>query len=203
MAARLAGLHEQALNHFVTNSPWDAAAVRRRLAVRMDAAIGPQAWAVDDTGWLKYGAASVCVARQYTGTAGKVTNCQIGVGLNLVTDTASCPVNWRLFVPEAWDPTGVDSQVIDRRRTAAMPADAVHREKWRLGLDTIDEAAGWGVTSLLIVADAGYGDAAEFRQGLEDPGLTYVVGVNSAHTAFTVDTQRTVLPIEAPGAGRR
>src|SRR4051812_20479915 len=170
MAARLAGLHEQALNHFVTNSPWDAAAVRRRLAVRMDAAIGPQAWAVDDTGWLKYGAASVCVARQYTGTAGKVTNCQIGVGLNLVTDTASCPrggggegpgggrwgaawgcgprqytgtagkvtncqigvglnlvtdtascpVNWRLFVPEAWDPTGVDSQVIDRRRTAAM-----------------------------------------------------------------------------------
>src|SRR3954452_10793192 len=70
MAARLAGPHEQALNHFVTNSPWDAAAVRRGLASRMDEAIAPQAWAIDDTGWLKYGSASVCVARQYTGTAG-------------------------------------------------------------------------------------------------------------------------------------
>jgi SRSO17 transposase len=66
MAARLAGPHEQALNHFVTNSPWDVARVRRRLAERMDEAIGPQAWALDDTGWLKCGAASVCVARQYT-----------------------------------------------------------------------------------------------------------------------------------------
>src|SRR5262245_66516040 len=67
MAARLAGPHEQALNHFVTNSPWAAAAVRQRLAVRMDEAIGPTAWALDDTGWLKCGTASVGVARQYTG----------------------------------------------------------------------------------------------------------------------------------------
>src|SRR5215217_318946 len=75
MAARLGGPHEQALNHFVTNSPWDVGAVRQRLAVLMDEAITPAAWALDDTGWLKYGTASVCVARQYTGTAGKVTNC--------------------------------------------------------------------------------------------------------------------------------
>ena len=53
MAARLAGPHEQALNHFVTNSPWDAALVRQRLAVRMAEAIEPTAWALDDTGWLK------------------------------------------------------------------------------------------------------------------------------------------------------
>lgn len=70
MAARLAGPPEQALNHFVTNSPWDAAAVRRRLATRMSEAIEPAAWALDDTGWLTCGTASVCVARQYTGTAG-------------------------------------------------------------------------------------------------------------------------------------
>src|SRR3954447_2490773 len=63
MAARLAGPHEQALNHFVTNSPWDAGAVRERLAARMDEAISPAAWALDDTGWLKYGSASVYVAR--------------------------------------------------------------------------------------------------------------------------------------------
>jgi SRSO17 transposase len=192
MAARLAGPREQALNNFVTNSPWDAASVRHRLAVRMDEAISPTAWALDDTGWLKCGTASVCVARQYTGTAGKVTNCQVGVSLNLVTDTASCPVDWRLFVPQSWDPaSGVAGpQTGQRRRKAAMPADAVHREKWRLGLEMIDEAISWGLRPPLLVADAGYGDAVEFRQALDDGGLTYVIGVNCAHTAFTVDAQR-------------
>lgn len=199
MAARLAGPHEQALNHFVTNSPWDAAKVRERLAVRMDEAIDPAAWALDDTGWLKCGTASVCVAPQYTGTAGKITNCRIGVSLNLVTDTASCPVDWRLFVPESWDPATAGAA--ERRRGAKMPADAVHREKWRLGLAMIDEAMGWGLVPPLIVGDAGYGDAAEFRQALDDRNLPYVVGVNCAHTAFTEDTQRTAPPYK--GAGRR
>jgi len=203
MAARLAGPHEQALNHFVTNSPWDASAVRERLAVRMDEAVSPAGWALDDTGWLKCGTASVCVARQYTGTAGKVTNCQIGVSLNLVTDTASCPVDWRLFVPESWDDAGAAAtpETSERRRKAAMPADATHREKWRLGLEMIDEAMGWGLRPPLIVADAGYGDAAEFRQELDNRGLAWIVGVNCAHTAFTVDTQRTAPPYK--GAGRR
>jgi SRSO17 transposase len=201
MAARLAGPNEQALNHFVTNSPWDAAAVRRRLAGRMDQTVEPRAWAIDDTGWLKYGTASVGVARQYTGTAGKVTNCQVGASLNLVTDTASCPVNWRLFVPEAWDPAAGGPGVAERRRRAAMPDDAVHCEKWRLALDMIDEVVSWGLTPPLIVADAGYGDAAEFRQALQDRAMTYVVGVNSAHTAFTIDTQRTAPRYK--GAGRR
>jgi SRSO17 transposase len=203
MAARLAGPHEQALNHFVTNSPWDAAAVRQRLAVRMDEAISPAAWALDDTGWLKCGTASVCVARQYTGTAGKVTNCQIGVSLNLVTDIASCPVDWRLFVPESWDTSGsaATPETGERRRKAGMPDDAKHREKWRLGLEMIDEATSWCGRPPLIVADAGYGDAAEFRQELDNRELAYVVGVNCAHTAFTEDTQRTAPPYK--GAGRR
>jgi SRSO17 transposase len=203
MAARLAGPHEQALNHFVTNSPWDAAAVRQRLAVRMSEAIEPAAWALDDTGWLKCGTASVCVARQYTGTAGKVTNCQIGVSLNLVTDTASCPVDWRLFVPESWDTTGSAPapETGERRRKAGMPAEAEHREKWRLGLEMIDEVTGWCGKPPLIVADAGYGDAAEFRQELDNRDLPYVLGVNCAHTAFTEDTQRTAPPYK--GAGRR
>src|SRR4051794_33471377 len=79
MASQLPEVHEQALNHFVTASPWDPVPVRRRLAHRMAGVIGPQAWVLDDTGYLKYGDASPCVARQYTGTAGKVTNCQVGV----------------------------------------------------------------------------------------------------------------------------
>jgi SRSO17 transposase len=69
-----------------------------------------------------------------------------------------------------------------------MPDDAVHHEKWRLGLDMIDEMAGWGLRPPLIVADAGYGDAAEFRQELDNRSLAWIVGVNCAHTAFTEDT---------------
>jgi hypothetical protein len=141
MASRLPEVHEQALNHFVTVSPWDPVAVRQRLAQKMSAAIDPVAWVLDDTGYLKSGDASPCVARQYTGTAGKVTNCQIGVSVHLASDEASCPANWRLFVPERWDPASskAPGDVAARRRRAGIPDHARHREKWRLGLDMIDE----------------------------------------------------------------
>ncbi|MER5556722.1 transposase [Streptomyces sp. NPDC002793] len=80
MAARLGeDGNRQALAHFVTSSPWDAAHVRARLAWRMQPVIKPSALVIDDTG---YGDASACVTRQYTGTAGKVTNCQAGVSLH-------------------------------------------------------------------------------------------------------------------------
>ncbi len=177
MAGHLPGVHDQALNHFVTNSPWDVVPVRRRLAVRMDEAIGPAAWALDDTGWLKCGRASPGVARQYTGTAGKVTNCQIGVSLNRVTDVASCPVDWRLFLPESWDPASpaAAADVDARRVRSQIPGEVGHREKRRLGLDMIDEVIGWGLTPPVIVADAGYGDSGEFRHGPIGRGLSYVV----------------------------
>src|SRR5205085_10522550 len=93
-----------ALQQFVSSSPWDPVPVRARLAQRMTTELAPEAVIFDDTGYLKSGRSSPCVARQYTGTAGKVTNCQIGVSAHLATDTASAAVNWRLFVPEQWDP---------------------------------------------------------------------------------------------------
>src|SRR5918997_2485853 len=102
MAARL-GVDHQGLQQFVSSSTWAVEPVRQRLAARAVAAIGPDAWVVDDTGFPKDGTASPGVARQYSGTLGKVGNCQIGVSISAVTDTASCPLNWRLFVPERWD----------------------------------------------------------------------------------------------------
>lgn len=203
MAARLPGVHEQALNHFVTNSPWDPVPVLERLAHRMDAAIDPEAWVLDDTGYLKSGDASVCVARQYTGTAGKVTNCQVGVSLHLASEVASCPVNWRLFVPERWDPDSpkAASDVAARRTKAGIPDGIGHREKWRLGLDMIDEMIGWGLRPPLLVADAGYGEIGEFRQGLEERDIPYVVQVSSTVTAYRHTTQRSAPAYQ--GAGRR
>ncbi|MGX7676604.1 IS701 family transposase [Plantactinospora sp. DSM 117369] len=201
MAGRLPGVHDQALNHFVTNSPWDVTSVRRRLAQRMDTAIGPTAWAVDDTGWLKCGSASPGVARQYTGTAGKVTNCQTGVSVNLVTDVASCPADWRLFLPACWDPDTVEAglEVTERRRRAGIPDEVRHREKWRLALDMSDEMTGWGLRAPLIVADAGYGDAAEFRHGLAARGLSYVVQVSMRVGVYPSETVRTTRPYQGVG----
>lgn len=153
MAARLQGVHEQVLNHFVTNSPWRVEPVRARIAELVDDAVAPAAWAIDDTGLLKSGTASPCVARQYTGTAGKVTNCQIAVSVSMVTDTASCPVDWRLFVPESWDPASAkaSADVHERRRRAGMGDEVGHREKWRLALDMIDELVAWGRRPPLIM----------------------------------------------------
>lgn len=203
MASRLPEVHEQALNHFVTVSPWDPVAVRQRLAQKMSAAIDPVAWVLDDTGYLKSGDASPCVARQYTGTAGKVTNCQIGVSVHLASDEASCPANWRLFVPERWDPASskAPGDVAARRRRAGIPDHARHREKWRLGLDMIDEMIRWGLTPPLIVADAGYGEIGAFRQGLEDRQIPYVVQIASTVSAYSEATERSAPPYS--GHGRR
>lgn len=79
----------------------ESGACAGRLAWKLQDVIRPEALIVDDTGFLKDGDASACVSRQYTGTAGKVTNCQVGVSLHLAHDRASAAINWRLFMP-AW-----------------------------------------------------------------------------------------------------
>nr|WP_221383425.1 IS701 family transposase [Actinoplanes polyasparticus] len=201
MAARLHGPHEQALNHFVTNSPWDVTPVRRRIAERMSEAMDSVAWAIDDTGLLKYGKASPCVARQYTGTAGKITNCQVAVSVSLVTETASCPVDWRLFVPESWDPASpkAATDAVERRRRAQIPDTIGYTPKWRLALAMVDELLGWGLRPRVLVADAGYGDAGQFRQALAERGIDYAVQVAHTVTAYPLDVQRTTVPYRGDG----
>ncbi len=186
MAARLGeDGNRQALAHFVTSSPWDWAHVRARLAWRMHEAIDPTVLVVDDTGFLKDGVSSACVSRQYTGTAGKVTNCQVGVSAHLARDHASAPVNWRLFLPKSWDPVSdqADPVKVARRERRGIPADLGHVEKWQLALDTIDETRSWGVDVPLVLADAGYGDSVAFRLGLNQRSLNYVVGISTTPTA--------------------
>ena len=93
MAARLNEANDQSLQHFLANTPWDPVPVRARLARKMHTAIDPIGWVVDDTGFVKDGRLSPCVARQYTGTAGKITNCQVATTLHLASDEASVPIN--------------------------------------------------------------------------------------------------------------
>ena len=184
MAARLADGDEQGLQQFVNQSPWDERIVRANLARRMCADIEPEAWIVDDTGFVKKGRFSVGVGRQYSGTLGRVDNCQVGVSVNAATDRASCPLDWRIFLPAAWDDDA-------ERRTKAHVPDAVrHREKWRLALDMIDELRAWGLTPPLVCSDAGYGDSTAFRQGLDERRIPYVVQVKQTTSAYPEPTQR-------------
>jgi SRSO17 transposase len=200
MAARLArgdpqadaDALEQALQQFVNQSPWDPVPVRRRLAERMTAAIGPAAWVIDDTGFPKFGRYSVGVAPQYCGALGKVANCQVGVSIHAATDQASCPIDWRLFLPEEWDTDA------ERRRKAHVPQAERHRPKWRLALDMLDELADWGLAPPVLLADAAYGEVGEFRLGLEQRQLAYVVQVPGTLSAYPQD----VAPETVPYAGR-
>jgi SRSO17 transposase len=186
MAARLGeDGNRQALANFITTSPWDPAHVRATLAWKMEPVIRPKALIFDDTGFLKDGGASACVSRQYTGTAGKVTNCQVGVSLHLASDHASAAVDWRLFLPQNWDPASpkADPAKTARRERCGIPDDVGHVEKWQLALDMVDETRSWGIEVPLAVADAGYGDAAAFRLGLQARGMHYVVGISTTMTA--------------------
>src|SRR5919108_6212338 len=118
MAARLADGDEQSLQQFLNQSSWPWRPVRERLARMLTAAIEPEAWIVDDTGFPKFGRHSVGVARQYSGTLGKVGNCQVGVSINAASDEASCPLEWRLFIPKEWDEDSEFNQ--DRREKAKL-----------------------------------------------------------------------------------
>jgi SRSO17 transposase len=205
MAERL-GVDHQGLQQFVTSSSWDTMVVRARLAARAVELVEPVAWVVDDTGFPKDGKGSPGVARQYSGTLGKVANCQIGVSVQAVTDAASCPLDWRLFLPERWDDSCATDEpaaaaIRARRARAGMPDSVRHREKWRLALDMLDELAGEALAPPVVVADAGYGDNAEFRDGLTARGRAYVVQVSGDLTAHAADAVPEVKPYS--GRGRR
>jgi SRSO17 transposase len=206
MARRL-GVDHQRLQQFVSSSTWDHVEVRRRLAVWANRFIGPDALVIDDTGFPKDGKDSPGVARMYCGALGKTGNCQIGVSVHAVTDWASAAIDWRLFLPESWDDrVAADeqtaAQVRQRRDRCAIPDEVRHREKWRLALDMLDEViTEWGLPTRPVVADAGYGDAEEFRRGLTERGLVYVLAVRPTATAHLA----TAVPVtpEYSGVGRR
>jgi SRSO17 transposase len=205
MAQRL-GVDHQGLQQFITSSTWDYEVVRANVARWGVQAIAPHAYVIDDTGFPKDGKGSPLVARMYSGTLGKTANCQIGASVQLVTDAASLAANWRLFCPQSWDDTTIHDpakaeQARKRRARAGVPDEVRHREKWRLALDMLDQMTGnWGLPKLPVAADAGYGDTTEFRLGLEQRDLRYVVAVKETTSAHDEDATPTLIP--SSGRGR-
>jgi SRSO17 transposase len=195
MAQRLGEVHYQALHHFVAVSPWDWRPVRQRLAERLVGALEPTAWVVDDTGFPKDGNHSVGVQRQYSGTLGKTANCQLGVSVDAITEQASCPLDWRLFLPAGWD----ESAMATRRAACHLPEGVHHRPKWQLVLDMLDELAGWQLHPPVLLADSGYGEVGCFRGGLDTRQIPYVVEVRADTSAHPEQVRPTVPPSRPRG----
>ncbi|MEU4213682.1 IS701 family transposase [Streptomyces sp. NPDC026206] len=118
--------------------------------------------------------------RGYSGTLGKVGNCQIGVSVHAASDAASCPLAWRLFLPEKWDLPEAAGQ----RARCRVPGDERHRPKWQLALEMLDELAATGLRPDVLVADIDYGANASFRRGLEERGLAFALQVKGELTAY-------------------
>jgi SRSO17 transposase len=170
----------QRLQQCITYSDWDESVVRGRLARVLEKKLpGVEALLVDDTGFKKKGELSVGVAHQYSGTFSKVENCQVAVSLHLAGERHSACLGMRLYLPEQW------AQDEERREQAGVPDEVKFAEKWRLGLGLVDEALEAGVQTRLVVGDAGYGDIIEFRRGLVERGLRYVLGIKHTHVFWT------------------
>jgi SRSO17 transposase len=186
MAARLAPERVQAahqsLHHVVAKAEWDDAALLRAVRQRVLPAIerhGPvRYWIVDDTGFPKQGEHSVGVARQYCGQLGKQDNCQVAVSLSAANDRASLPVAWRLYLPEAW---AEDPQ---RRAKAGVPEAIGFETKTAIALDQLRRAREAGIPVGTVLGDAGYGDESDFRVGVAELDLQYVLGIRSGTTVW-------------------
>jgi len=149
LAARIPGADVQALRQFVGQSPWAVEKVQQGLARKMvDLLSEAQVWIIDETAFPKAGAHSVGVARQYCGTLGKVANCQVAVSLHWSSAEASCPLVWRLYLPQEW----FEDEA--RAEEVKLPPGTVYRSKRELALEGIDQALGWGLPGLPVVADS-------------------------------------------------
>ena len=204
MAARLDPAHVQAkhqsLHHVVAKADWDDAALLAAVRAQVLPAIerhGPVTyWIVDDSGFPKQGTHSVGVARQYCGQLGKQDNCQVAVSLSVANDQASLPIAYQLFLPQVWadDPP--------RRAKAGVPETITFETKTAIALGQLRQALAAGVPVGIVLSDAAYGDETDFRVGVADLGLRYMLGVRSGTSIWAPGTEP-LPPLPWSGRGRR
>ncbi len=157
----------QSLQHFITHSTWSAdkfwETLRQKPLDREGVLI------VDDTGIGKQGGHSVGAARQYSGTLGKVANCQVVVSIVLRGEHSTWPLAMQLYLPKEW------AEDDGRRDGAGVPEHVRFLKKWEIALEQIDVAHAAGFKIRCVAADAGYGDCTDFRDGLSRRKLQYAV----------------------------
>jgi SRSO17 transposase len=196
MVGRLGGEADyESLQNFLAVSTWDPALVVKATAERVAPRIAVQAWVLDDTGFPKDGKHSPGVKRQYSGTLGKIGNCQIGVSVHAVGANGTVPLGWALYLPKEWcdDP--------ERRRKAKIPDEIEFKTKPELGKELICRAGGWDIARAPVLGDEAYGENTVLRGDLDDAGFQYVFSIDKAASVFAPETVFT-LPERAGERGR-
>jgi SRSO17 transposase len=175
LATVVPGTSEQQLQGLLTTMQWDADALnQQRVAQMLELPTeGDAVLIFDDTGFLKQGRASVGVARQYSGTIGKVANCQVSVNCHYAERTIAWPIASRLYLPEDWCADAM------RRKKAHIPDDVQFQTKPAIALALLDQAREWGVPHGCVTADADYRDNPNFLDGLEARDEHYVVAIRA------------------------
>jgi SRSO17 transposase len=200
MAARLDPANvepmRQSLHHLVAKAPWGdetlLGQVRNQVMSAMEKDGPVVAWIVDDTGFPKKGKHSVGVTRQYCGQVGKQENCRVAVSLSVATWNSSLPIAYRLYLPKEW------TEDEKRRGKAEVPEEIEFQTKPEIALEQIRAAAAAEVAPGIVLADAAYGINTEFRAGITELGLEYVVGVQSSMTVWQPGKQ----PLPAKPRGK-
>jgi len=197
MQAMLARVTEpgsyQAFQHFVTDAPWSADDVWRRLRSVLPEREGVAV--LDSTSFAKQGQQSVGVGRQYCGLQRQIINCQKAVTAALWTGARAYLVGSALYLPEEW-------LTPEARQRARIPADVAFKQRWRLALTLLRQARASGLTITGVLADAEFGDNRMFRGQLHRWRMPYAVGVSSHLRAF-FGTPALTAPRSAPGPHRR
>src|SRR5712672_2148083 len=187
------------LHHFVAAGVWDVAPVETELLVQADRLIGGSdaVLVIDDTALPKKGTHSVGVAAQYASALGKTANCQTLVSLTLVRGEVPVMLALRLFLPESWTSKPA------RLKRAGVPAEyRTARTKPAMALAEIDRVIAAGVRFGCVLADAGYGMSAPFRQGLTARKLAWAVGIPRHLKVYPADVQM-IRPVTPRGRPRQ
>lgn len=185
----------QSMQQFLADSPWDPAAVVRAVAERVAPAIDVEAWVLDDTGFPKDGNRSPGVKRQYSGTLGKIGNCQIGVSVHAVGKHGTVPLGWALYLPEEW------CDDAERRGRAKIPEEVEFQTKPELGVELVERAVEWEIPRAPVLGDQAYGDDSKLRDRLDRAGGEYVLSVGPAAVVFGPESEFEI-PERKPGRGR-
>jgi SRSO17 transposase len=172
----------ESMQQFLADSPWDPVLLVRASAELVAPQIGVLAWVVDDTGIAKDGKHSPGVKRQYSGTLGKIGNCQITVSVHAVGARGTLPLGWRLYLPEEW------CDDLERRRKAKIPDQVGFQTKPELAGEVCKAASGWQIPAAPILADCAYGDDTRFRINLHEQELEYVLAVSAKVSVYGPET---------------
>jgi SRSO17 transposase len=172
----------QRLQRSISVARWDESIVFERVARRLDQSMRAQGWCIDDTGFPKWGDHSVGVQRQYSGTLGRVGNCQVMTSLHMASEASSCCIAARLYLPQQW----IDDT--KRRYAAKIPSELGYESKLTIALRLIDQALSWNISPQTVLADAGYGKSRAFREALEARNLSYIVGVETSIKIWPPDS---------------